>query len=407
VNLPADYLPRLLLSHGPRRPAGHTHFIVNLPNAQPDVPPIPCPAKAPESGPIPVVSFFTGAGGLDLGFHQEGFKTVLALDSNESAVATFNANHAGQPAHARDLSKLTARELTALIRKQAPGVRPRGVIGGPPCQTFSIGNVRKHRHDRRGALGYHYARLLGTLNRVYELDFFIFENVTGMLKPKHRRQYRRIISDLTAAGFSVSVGQLNASAFGVPQHRHRIIIAGINSRKFPGVNFAFPAGTCTVLRTVRQTISHLGEPAYFVRGMTSKDVPFHANHWTMMPKSEKFRATPPESEDGRSFRRLKWDEPSRTVAYGNREVHLHPCGHRRLSVLEAMLLQGFPPDYTLHGTLSDQITQVSNAVPPPLAAALAAAMKAQLYQPPVLAASLPERGAKTDRAEAGATVRVA
>ena len=78
---------------------------------------------------------------------------------------------------------------------------------------------------------------------------------------------------------------------------------------------------------------------------------------------------------GRSFRRLEWDKPSPTVAYGHREIHVHPDGRRRLSIFEAMRLQGFPTDFVLEGTFSSQVEQVSNAVPPPLAEALATAIK--------------------------------
>ena len=97
----------------------------------------------------------------------------------------------------------------------------------------------------------------------------------------------------------------------------------------------------------------------------------------MNPKSPKFTngALKPGRIMGRSFRVLEWDSPSWTVAYGHREVHVHPNGHRRLSVYEAMLLQGFPSDYHLLGTLSDQIRLVADAVPPPLASALGLAVK--------------------------------
>ena len=100
----------------------------------------------------------------------------------------------------------------------------------------------------------------------------------------------------------------------------------------------------------------------------------------MNPRSDKFRSgtNEPGHHLGRSFRRLHWDEPSLTVAFGHREVAVHPDGTRRLSILEAMLLQGFPSSYVLRGTLSDQIRLVSDAVPPPLAEALALAVAASL-----------------------------
>lgn len=93
----------------------------------------------------------------------------------------------------------------------------------------------------------------------------------------------------------------------------------------------------------------------------------------MKPRSEKFFNGFLKEGDvkGRPFRVLEWGKPSWTVAYGHREVHIHPTGKRRLSIYEAMLLQGFPPKYVFKGTLSDQVRLVSDAVPPPLARALA------------------------------------
>ena len=101
--------------------------------------------------------------------------------------------------------------------------------------------------------------------------------------------------------------------------------------------------------------------------------PIHPNHWCMVPKSDRFKNNKliPGDCSQRSFRTLEWERPSYTVAYGNREVHVHPSGNRRLSVYEAMLLQGYPTNYELKGTLSDQFQQVSQAVPPPMAKAVA------------------------------------
>jgi DNA (cytosine-5)-methyltransferase 1 len=97
----------------------------------------------------------------------------------------------------------------------------------------------------------------------------------------------------------------------------------------------------------------------------------------MQPRSHRFKTG--EFGDGRSFRKLNWNEPSPTVAYGHREIHVHPDGKRRLSIYEAMLLQGFPEKkFELAGTLSEQVTQVSNAVPPPVAGAIAKTIRATL-----------------------------
>jgi DNA (cytosine-5)-methyltransferase 1 len=185
------------------------------------------------------------------------------------------------------------------------------------------------------------------------------------------------------AGFRLFTAILDAQWFGVPQKRLRLIVVGLNTELYPDARFKFAeAPSLTSPSTVRSAIADLPEPAYFSRGLRPSDIPYHPNHWTMVPRSPKFSQS---SQDrvwprGRSFRMLGWDVPSWTVAYGNREVHIHPDGHRRLSVYEAMLLQGFPTTYVLEGTLSDQFRLVSDAVPPPLASTVARALT-EVIQP--------------------------
>ena len=120
----------------------------------------------------------------------------------------------------------------------------------------------------------------------------------------------------------------------------------------------------------------------FASAVTSSEdaIPVHPNHWCMTPKSRRFfdGSLLEGYSSHRSFKTLAWDEPSITVSYGHREVHVHPSGKRRLSVFEAMRLQGFPDDYVLDGTLSAQIDQVSEAVPPPLAEVVAMSIKSAL-----------------------------
>ena len=116
---------------------------------------------------------------------------------------------------------------------------------------------------------------------------------------------------------------------------------------------------------------------YYSKVAAERRFPEHPNHWCMRPRSDKFNNGYLKEGDlkGRAFRVLAWDEPSWTVAYGHREVHIHPEGTRRLSVYEAMLLQGYPRTYRLLGNMSDQIRLVSDAVAPPVAEALAHKIK--------------------------------
>lgn len=314
-----------------------------------------------------VVSFFSGGGGLDLGFRNAGFETTIALDIEPAAVATLNHNFGPNAAVHCDV-----RRFDAGLVEQHAGIQggrvPVGVIGGPPCQGFSSSNVTLTPSDARNRLPSSYATAVAELNKTFSLDFFVFENVIGLLRDRHRRRLSNVIRALESAGFHVAQQELDAFSFGVAQKRRRLFLVGLNSTRFEASDFCFPAPR-TATRTVRDAIGHLPEPTFFRRGITAKEISYHPNHWTMMPKSKRFKTK--SFSRWRSFRKLEWDEPSPTVAYGNREIHVHPSGTRRLSVLEAMLLQGFPETYRLMGNLSEQVTQVSNAVPPPLAMAIA------------------------------------
>jgi DNA (cytosine-5)-methyltransferase 1 len=318
-----------------------------------------------------ILSLFCGAGGLDWGFRREGFKIVLACDNFPAAVNSYNLNAKRRVARVADLSEITATELRKLISEVSDGEPIHGVIGGPPCQGFSRGNASADPKDPRNQLPYRYADILTDLNSGDKLKFFVFENVMGLLNPRHVTRFQSIRRAFRRAGFNVFHHDLDAQDFGVPQLRRRLFVVGLNKALFPNVEFIFPVGRVRKA-TVRDTIARLPEPAFFERGMNATDIGYHPNHWTMQPKSAKLTTT--ESTDGRSFRRLQWDDLSPTVAYGNREIHVHPDGGRRLTVLEAMLLQGFPSTYRLTGNFSQQITQISNAVPPPVAQVLARAV---------------------------------
>jgi DNA (cytosine-5)-methyltransferase 1 len=334
-----------------------------------------------------LLSLFCGSGGLDYGFWRAGFKTVLALDKCSEAVDTFNLNCGHKVAQEIDLAKITPDKFLSLIPANA---RPVGLIGGPPCQGFSRGNVCANPADPRNRLPFRYADLLAAANKKHKLHFFVFENVVELTGPKHVGRFKRILKRLTSAGFNVFWSELNASDFSVPQRRRRLFIVGLNSKLYPGVKFQFPVGA-GVRRTIFDAIANLPEPQFFDRSLTPETIPYHPNHWTMVPKSAKFATG--QFAGGRSFKLLDWNDVSPTVAYGNREIHVHPNGDRRLSVLEAMLLQGFPSNYTLTGTLSSQVTQISNAVPPPLAKAIATSIMS-LLKSQTRAASKP-KAAKT------------
>ena len=331
---------------------------------------------------IPILSLFSGCGGFDLGFFKAGFHVALALDIDRTAVETYNHNHKGNRAEVCDLSTARGEDIIKRLDKKQFSAPPRGVIGGSPCQSFSKGNVHFKADDIRHKLPRRYAAILKTLNEHYDLDFFVFENVRGITSKKHSETFGEFKELFCAAGFSLSEGLLDALQFGVPQQRPRVFVVGLNTKKFGDTKFIFPTGNPQECRSVASVLRGLKEPTFFERGMKLNGFPEHANHWTMMPKSEKFKNgfLKEGQKPGRSFRVLSWSHPSWTIAYGNREIHIHPSGTRRLSVYESMLLQGLPKSYELKGNLSEQIRQVSDTVPLQVGAALAGAIRSFLVQ---------------------------
>lgn len=328
-----------------------------------------------------LLSVFSGSGGLDLGFWQAGYKIVLAADIFPAAVATHERNHGphGTATKTLDLSTTTYEQLAEMWRGLTDR-RPVGIIGGPPCQAFSVSNVHKRDDDPRRLMLQHYAQFIEGFNRDFGLDFFLFENVPGLLDEEHEETFNQFKELCSNAGFDITEKVIDAVHFGVPQCRERLILVGINRQRFVGLEFSIPEGNLSEEPSIDALLSNLPEPVVNARNMTQKDIPFHPNHWTFKVKSAKFTngSIQPGKAVGRSFRALAWGQPSWTVAYGHREVHVHPNCKRRLSIYEAMLLQGFPHEYVFEGNISDQVVLVSDAVPPPVSKALASAIGAAL-----------------------------
>lgn len=328
-----------------------------------------------------LLSLFCGAGGLDLGFENQNYDIGLAFDIRKYSVNSYNQNRTKKHAYVEDIKNLSLSDLDRLYGKT---FSPTGIIGGPPCQGFSVSNVNKNKLDERNNLSFFYTKLLNMLNKRNPVHFFVFENVKGLLGKKYNKIYEDIKKSFKDCGFNIFICKLNAMHYGTPQSRERLFIVGLNKNIYSKIEWNPPEvinGYRVKPITVRQTIENLPEPIYFSRNIKKEDIPFHPNHWCMTPKSHKFHTDGALTEGmsyGRSFRTLYWDKPSPTVAYGNREVHVHPNGKRRLSIYEAMLLQGFPKDYELLGNLSQQITQVSEAVPPQLSNIIAESISKQL-----------------------------
>jgi DNA (cytosine-5)-methyltransferase 1 len=254
------------------------------------------------------------------------------------------------------------------------------LIGGPPCQGFSRANTSSDEKDPRNRLTGLYTRIVKELLASYPLEFIVFENVLGIRDKKHRKAYRALINGLRRLAFEVDEREMCALDYGVPQRRRRVIVAGLRANQgHSGISPIKAHGKLTV----RDAIGGMADPFLFQRGADPSTFPVHPNHWTMQPKSKRFSTDLPAAGTARSFKCLSWDEPSPTIAFGHREILVHPDRKRRLSIYEAMLIQGFPSSFVLEGNLSQQVEQISNAVPPPMARSLAAAVKSAI---------VPERG---------------
>ncbi|MHA4870213.1 DNA cytosine methyltransferase [Duganella sp. PWIR1] len=330
-----------------------------------------------DSKQIKLVSLFCGAGGLDLGFKQAGFSTAIAFDFNQSAVESFNKNHPGKVATVVDIEKAGADGILSLVIKKIPRGSDIGIIGGPPCQGFSRANPNSKADDPRNALPKTYLQIVKALMGVYNVHFLLIENVGGIKAEKHSETFDGIIAEIESLNFGSHHEILNSVHYGVPQHRKRMLIVGL--RKDQAAKFSFPKKNKKI-KTVGDVIADFPSPVFCNRGTKVEESVFHPNHWTMMPRSKKFTSDYVAPAGSRSFKKVEWHEPSKTIAFGNREILVHPSGLRRLSIYEAMLLQGFPKKFKLLGTLSAQVTQVSNAVPPPLAKEIALSIKYSIIE---------------------------
>ena len=328
-----------------------------------------------------LLSLFSGCGGLDLGFERAGFEVGLAYDIRPDSIRSWNRNRLGSlSGHVADLQSI---HIADMDRHFGERFVPSGVIGGPPCQTFSRANRSASPSDPRSKLVRHFFSLALRFHRARgPLDFILMENVPDLEKFQDGRLLKREVKRLEDNGFRVRVFTIDAASYSVPQHRRRLFLLAFPTSSHAAMRWSLPAGN-TSRRTVQDAISGLPSPVFFARGIDKSQIPIHQNHWCMMPKSHKFfdGSLKEGHTSTRSFKTLAWNKPSVTASYGHREVHVHPDGTRRLSVFEAMKIQGFPEDYVLEGNLSAQIDQVSEAVPPPLAEAVAISVRSALQIP--------------------------
>ena len=318
-----------------------------------------------------VIDIFAGAGGLGLGFEAAGFRVALAIELDRDAAQTYRLNHPGVPVLELDVAEVTAEE----ILERVGGRRPDVVCAGPPCQSYSAAGPRLA-VDPRHRLYRHVIALAHDLRpRVV-----VIENVPGMEERRvGGRTYREIVEEELREQFLVESYELNATDFGVPQERQRLIFFCLAEGEAkigkPAARF-HPDGEGGLPRTptVMETLARFPRRQHgsrtdvaTVRGVITRNLAT-MRHSTRVIK--KIRNIVP-GKGPLSYRRVP-KRFAQTIIAGHRALPVHPTGHRTMSVREAAALQGFPDGFTFAGPRANQPLQVANAVPPPLAEAIAA-----------------------------------
>jgi DNA (cytosine-5)-methyltransferase 1 len=335
---------------------------------------------------LKIISLFSGCGGLDLGFTNAGFKLIYANDNDPVVWETFEKNHN---------IKIDKRSLFDIKSSEIP--KADGVIGGPPCQSWSLAGEMRGAKDERGQLFYEYIRVL----KAKKPTFFLAENVPGIISRTHIEEFNKILSKLSALGYTVNYQLVDARDYGVPQERKRVIIVGI--KKSLGIRFIFPQpthsekGTKTLdgqkthkWLTLKDAIGDLPEPVPAKEKNKTNELLAVTNHEYMNGSFSSIYMS--------RNRRRNWDNPSFTIQAGGRHAPLHPSScemtkvekdlwkfkgknpvFRRLSVREAARIQTFPDNFIFYyKNIADGYKMIGNAVPVKLAEVIAQKIKSDL-----------------------------
>lgn len=335
--------------------------------------------------PLTVLDLFSGCGGLSLGFIQAGYDVVAAVDNWKDAIDTFNYNHPKSTGIVLDLASFDSKALAEKFGKVDV------IVGGPPCQGFSISGKRDP-NDPRNQL------YLGFVDLVAHIQpkAFVMENVPNLVAMDRGSIKDRIISDFENLGYKMSYKILLASDFGVPQNRRRVVFVGMKHGFF-----TFPTGShispqsknttedaisdlpeCSLIDGTSYPMAALSDYQIKIRGESQK-VYNHkiTNHdlktisiIALVPDGGNYKSLPEELRQTRkvniAWTRYASTKPSLTIDTGHRH-HFHYKYNRIPTVRESARLQSFPDDFIFIGSKTSQYKQVGNAVPPILAKAIA------------------------------------
>lgn len=335
-----------------------------------------------------VLDLFCGAGGLSYGFERAGFDVLLGIDNDAKALETFERNHNGAKSICGDITEITYKDHIAPLLN---GKKIDVIIGGPPCQGFSLSGPRNF-NDPRNKLYLSYIRLVEEI----QPKAFVIENVPGLVGLFKGEVKDNIIKTFAEMGYEVKYKILCAADYGVPQNRKRVVFVGVKGENV----FEYPAIQAEQI-TCEMALSDL-PPLIDVLGEDIQDyasAPQNAYQQLMREKSEKvlnhvaashsdkvqhiislvpdggnYKDLPAEFRESRNFHvawtRFNSQKPAPTIDTGHRH-HFHYKYNRVPTVRECARIQSFPDDFIFLGNKTQQFRQVGNAVPPIMAERIA------------------------------------
>ena len=311
------------------------------------------------------IDLFSGAGGISLGFDQAGFNQILSVDIEPSFCETYKANFPEHTLIQKDIVKLSDEEIKSLIPNKVIDV----IIGGPPCQGFSMaGNIgRKFIEDSRNQLFREFARVV----EIIQPKYFVMENVARLFTHNKGETKKEIIELFKKMNYNVDCKIVNTAHFGIPQIRSRVLFIGNRISK----NIIFPTKTVEKPMSISEAIGQLP----ILKSGEKSDIPNHVamNHSEQMLEKMSYVSDGgnrneipvlirPKSGDVRKYIRYKSSEPAVCVTGDMRKI-FHYSQNRALTVRELATLQTFPLDFVFKGSTISQQQQVGNSVPPVLA----------------------------------------
>ena len=324
-----------------------------------------------------MLSLFTGAGGFDIGFKAKGFKIILASDIWDKAQETYSYNYPKIPFLKSDIRLISKKTVLSLTKGEVPDV----IIGGPPCQGFSVMGD-KNTGDPRNELYEEYLRLISDLDP----KCFVFENVKGLKTMFKGRFLNKLINQITSLGYNLHFKVFDSSEYGVPQKRERVILVGTKLDN----PFSFPKksnkniSNIKSYKNVNEAIGDLSNGTQLENHLILNHGEIVIERYKLIPEGGKL---PPPNElpkkirrknFGNTYVRLHRDKFAPTMVPGNNAFPVHPYLNRSLTPREAARIQSFPDEFIFKGNRREQCILVGNAVPPLLAANIALSIKDHL-----------------------------